>query len=268
MDQDVAPAPDIVRLSKKKRHERIVAELMATSTLRVSELAAELAVSTETIRRDLLELGESGLINRTYGGAMRPFGTEPAVSERHRMMVEERAAIAVATVKFFKRNEVIAIGAGATTTHVARRMAATCRDITVITHSFSVATVLAANPTIAVLLCPGRYDGREGMITGAETIEFLQSYNANWAVLGATGVTSEGMSDADAGAASVYKAMMLRAAETIVVADSGKFDKQALAIWGRWHDIGRVVTDVAPAGAILRNIERARAEVTIARPRN
>ena len=122
-------------------------------------------------------------------------------------------------VKLIRPNEVVAIGSGATTTHVARRMSAECRDVTVITHSFSVATVLAANPTITVLMCPGRYNGREGMICGAETVEFLQSYNANWAILGATGITSEGFCDVEADASAVYKAMMHRAAATIAVAD-------------------------------------------------
>lgn len=262
-----APEADRARLSKKARRERIVRELMASSTLRVSELAAELGVSTETIRRDLLELDEKGLINRTYGGAVRPLGTEPSVSERHLLMVAEREALAAATVRFLKPNEVVAIGAGATTTHVARRMAAECRDITVITHSFSVATVLAANPTIAVLMCPGRYNGREGMMTGAETIDFLQSYNANWAILGASGITAEGMSEAEAGAASVYKAMMQRAVETLVVADHTKFSQQALAIWGRWHDINRLVTDEPPPAPIARSMERARTELVIARKR-
>lgn len=256
------------RLSKKARHARIVSELMASSTLRVSELAAELGVSTETIRRDLFELGEKGLINRTYGGAVRPLGTEPSVTERHRMMVEEREAIAAAAAGFIKPNEVVAIGAGATTTHVARRMAAVCRDITVITHSFSVATVLAANPTITVLMCPGRYNGREGMMVGAETVEFLQSYNANWAILGASGITAEGLSDAEADAASVYKAMMLRAIETIAVADHTKFSQQALAIWGRWHDVKRLVTDEAPSFAIARALERGRVEVIVAPKRS
>ncbi len=256
------------RLGKKDRHDRIVQELMSSSTLRVSELAAELDVSTETIRRDLYELEERGLINRTYGGAVRPLGAEPSVAERHRLMVDEREAIAAATVKLIRPNEVVAIGSGATTTHVARRMSAECRDITVITHSFSVATVLAANPTITVLMCPGRYNGREGMMCGAETVEFLQSYNANWAILGATGITSEGFSDVESDASAVYKAMMHRAAATIAVADHSKFDQQALAIWGRWHDVARLVTDLRPPAPLLRAAERAHTEVTVVgRPR-
>lgn len=253
------------RLDKVGRQERILAEMRASATLRVGDLAAELDVSTETIRRDLFELQERGLISRTYGGAVRPFAAEPAVTERHRMMVVEREAIAAAAVKFIKPREVIAIGAGATTTHVARRMSAECRDLTVITHSFSVATVLAANPTIEIIMCPGRYNAREGMMVGVETIEFLQNYNVNRAVLSVSGITTDGLADAEADSAAVYKAMMNRAAETIVVSDHAKFDVPSLAIWARIPDIQRLVTDRPPAGAVGRALGRAQVEITVAR---
>src|SRR4051794_34668273 len=59
------------RLNKSDRQARIVAELRAAPTLRVNELSARLEVSAETVRRDLAELDERGLISRTYGGAMR-----------------------------------------------------------------------------------------------------------------------------------------------------------------------------------------------------
>ena len=60
-----------------------MAELRAAPTLRVSQLAAELlGVSTETVRRDLDEMGQQGLISRTYGGAVRPLASEPAIRER------------------------------------------------------------------------------------------------------------------------------------------------------------------------------------------
>ncbi|MFA5123743.1 DeoR/GlpR family DNA-binding transcription regulator [Zavarzinia sp.] len=252
------------RLGKRARHEHIVKELMTSATLRVSELAAALDVSTETIRRDLFELGERGLINRTYGGAARPLGTEPTVAERHRMMVPEREAIAKAAALLIRPNDVLVIGGGATTTHVARRIAAVCRDLTVITHAFGVATVLAANPTITVIMAPGRYNGREGNLAGPETNEFLQSYYANWAILGASGITTEGVSEAEPLAASVYKTMLRRATETVIVADHSKFEQQALSLWARWAEIGRLVTDRAPSGPLARALERARVEVTVA----
>ena len=87
------------RLSKSDRQARIVAELRAAPSLRVNELALLLSVSTETVRRDLAELDERGLVNRTYGGAMRPVSFEPALAEREMLMVAEREAIAAAAVK-------------------------------------------------------------------------------------------------------------------------------------------------------------------------
>lgn len=257
-------APRPPRLDKAARQARILAEMRASATLRVGDLATELNVSTETIRRDLFELGEKGLINRTYGGAVRPFASEPSVTERHALMVAEREAIAAATVKLIEPKEVIAIGAGATTTHVARRMAAACRDLTVITHSFSVATVVSANPTIEVLMCPGRYNAREGMMVGVETGEFLQNYNVNRAILGISGITTDGLADAEPDAAFVYRAMMNRASQTIIVSDHSKFDVPSLAIWARIPDIQHLVTDRPPEGAVARALGRAGVEITVA----
>lgn len=258
---------DKPRLAKSERHGRIVAELRVGHPLRVSELAAELGVSTETIRRDLDELEGRGLISRTYGGAVRPFATEPAVSERHTLMVQEREAIAVAAAALVRPGEVVAIGGGATTLHVARRIAAECHDLTVITHSYGVATVLAANPTITVIMCPGRYNGLEGSVFGPECIDFVQGFHANRAILGASGLTTDGANDADAMAAAVYRAFMKRAAHTMIVADHTKFNRPALAVYGRWTDIGTLVTDVAPEGPLARAIDRARVLVEVARPR-
>src|ERR1700704_4805416 len=86
---------EMLKLSKKDRQDRILAELRISTTIRISALAAELGVSYETIRRDLEEMGQNGLINRTYGGAVaRPFGFEPAWNERYNAMTEERARIA------------------------------------------------------------------------------------------------------------------------------------------------------------------------------
>jgi DeoR/GlpR family transcriptional regulator of sugar metabolism len=253
------------RLSKATRHDRIVAELRAAPTLRVLDLASDLGVSTETIRRDLDELESRGLINRTYGGAVRPFGPEPAIQERHRMMTVEREAMAVEAMRFVKHSDILMIGAGATTVHVARRLAAEKRDLTVITHSFGVATVLAPNPTFTILICPGRYNGREGFMFGSETLEYLSGFYANHAILGATGLTIDGPNDADAEAGAVYRTMITRAAETMVVADHTKFDRPALSIYGRWAEVRRLISDEAPTGALGRALERGQAEIVTSR---
>lgn len=252
------------RMSKAERQERIVAELRAAPTLRVAHLAAELDVSTETVRRDLDEMGRLGLISRTYGGAVRPLATEPDIRARHAMMVEERGRIAVEATRRVRRGEVLMIGGGATTVHVARRISAECRELTVITHSFGVATVLSTNPTLTVLMAPGRYDALEGCVFGPETAAFLAGYHANRAILGASGLAADGACDANGLAAAVYRVMLERAGETMIVADHGKFDERALAVYGRWREIGTLVTDRRPQGELLSALRRGGVEVAVA----
>lgn len=245
----IAPmTPPELKLNKSDRHARIVAELRASPTLRVNELAALLNVSTETVRRDLAELDERGLINRTYGGAMRPVVFEPALAEREKLMVEERERIAAAAVSLVESNDILMIGGGATTTIFARRLAAERDHLTVITHAFSIAVALAANPFHKVLMLPGQYDSREGLIHGPDTIDALQKYRASKAFLGASGLTAEGPNDAGVGPGLIYGAMMRRSAQTVILADHSKFDRPSLSVFGPWSPSVTLVTDAPPAG--------------------
>ncbi|WP_112241700.1 substrate-binding domain-containing protein [Kribbella monticola] len=57
-----------------ERHELILRSLRRHGRLRVAELAAELGVSAITVRRDLAELDQAGLLRRVHGGAV---GTNP-----------------------------------------------------------------------------------------------------------------------------------------------------------------------------------------------
>src|SRR5688572_4514346 len=231
LDQDGDIMSGSQRLSKRDRQQRILAELRVSATLRISELAEELNVSYETIRRDLEEMGESGLINRTYGGAVaRPFGFEPAWSERFNAMTEEREHIASLAIRFVRPGEVLMIDAGSTTLHFARRLAAELKDLTIITSSFAVAQALATNPSMTVIACPGHYDVHEGSVAGPDCVAFLSRFNANRTVIGASGLTAEGPNEASSGAAAVKRAMLARAQERVLLIDHLKFGQPNLEL--------------------------------------
>ncbi|KAA5605906.1 DeoR/GlpR transcriptional regulator [Roseospira marina] len=246
-------------MSRKKatRQRRIIDALSTQPTLRVGDLAERLDVSTETVRRDLDELTRQGHISRTYGGAVRRLSLEPGLNERHALLVPQREAIARLAVPLLAEAKHIMLGSGATTVHVARRIAFQMNNVTVLTHSFGVATVLSLNPTITVLMAPGVYDAREGAMHGAQTLRFLEGYRADWAILGASGLKEDGASDALIEAAEVYAAMNRRAARTMVVADSSKFDQTFPAIYATWESIDALVTETAPRGTLAQAIANA-----------
>jgi DeoR/GlpR family transcriptional regulator of sugar metabolism len=254
-----------MRQSKSERQTRIVAELRAAPSLRVNELAERLQVSTETVRRDFTDLEERGLINRTYGGAMRPMSLEPALAEREQLLIQERERIASCAVGLVEDNDILMIGGGATTLHVARRLAAERNHLTIITHAFSIAASLASNPLHKVLILPGQYDGREGLISGPDTIDALQKYRSTKAILGASGITGEGPSDAGIGPSLIYGAMMRRSAETLIVADHSKFGRSSLAVFGEWSQNVTLVTDQPLPTALHSSLAAAHAKLALAR---
>lgn len=252
------------RYAKAARQQRILAELAGSPALRMNELSAVLGVSTETIRRDLRELDLRGLVSRTYGGAVRSFVNEPAIAERRRLMTREREAIAVAVSATIQPGQVLMFGAGATTLHVARRIAKDHNNLTIITHAIDVIVALGANESFIVISTPGHFDPREGHLIGQDTVDFLHGYQADRAILGASGITEEGFSNAEAHAASVYTAMMGRSSATTIVADCEKFGVRALRNYGTWGPQVTLATDSMPDPPLAAAIWRRGAAIIVA----
>lgn len=250
---------------KQTRQKRIVEELAFQPTLRVSDLADKLRVSSETVRRDLDELTRQGLIGRTYGGAVaRQNMQEPGLNERHNLLVEERQRIAKAAMPILAGSRHFMIGSGATTVHVARRMAFEMNNITVITHSFGVATALSLNPTIRVYMAPGFYYAREGAMHGGQTIHYLQNFRADWAIVGASGISEEGCTDAVIEAGEVYTQMIQRATRSMVVADHSKFGASFAAQYAHWNALSILVSDKKPPERIGQALDASRVRLITA----
>jgi len=255
------------KLKKAERQERILSELRASPTLRISDLAGDYGVSTETIRRDLDELSERGMLSRTYGGAaVRAFAFEPALSDRYMEFVEERQQIGALAAKAIKPGQVLMIDVGSTTVHFARRISAEQHDLTVITNCFGVATALSTNPTMQVIMCPGRYNAREGSVFGSDAIAFLERFNANIAVFSASGLTREGPNDVNPNAAAIKRAMMARAETNMLLVDHSKYDLLTLENICLLSQIGLIVTDRAPSGHLAKALKRAGVAIEVAVP--
>ncbi len=249
---------------KDERQRAILDRLAITPTLREGQLAHESDVPTETIRRGLAELAARGLIARTYGGAMMRRPVEPALAERHKALVAERAAIAARAAALMAGARVVMLGSGATTTQLAQRMAAQMSDLTVIAHSTSVAAALAPNPSIRIIMAPGVYHAGEGAMHGAQTVRFLSDYSADWSVTGASALSPLGPSDALIEAGDVYATMLAHCARSMVIADHSKFDRIATARYADWREVDHLVTDAAPRGPLAQALGAAGVKLRLA----
>lgn len=252
---------------KELRQGSILAALEGNPALRVNQLAESLAVSTETIRRDLAELDQAGRLSRTYGGAVVASNRfEPLLNDRLLLKVPERRAIARRALEEIADEEALLLGGGATLLQFARALRGIDRRLTVITPAWAIALELSSNPLIEIVLLPGTLEAQERIVCGPDTIRALERYRAPVVLMGASGVSGEGVSEAMLGAGEVYAAMLRSAERSFILADHGKFDKRALVLLTPWHDAMTLVTDREPEGALLAAIRKGGATLSLPKP--
>ncbi|MEM9439898.1 MAG: DeoR/GlpR family DNA-binding transcription regulator [Pseudomonadota bacterium] len=256
----------MVRKSSKKsaRHSRILDVLEINPSIRVNALADELDVSTETVRRDLAELDETGRIKRTYGGAVRTTAFEPALAERLKLHVQERERVARHAVASLADVQSLFIGGGATTLHFARALRSIDHPLTVLTPALNIAIELASNPLIEVMSLPGVVEPKERLVNGAETLKAISQFRTQVAVVGASALDQAGVSEALLSAAQVYAAMIASADRTLVLADQSKFGKRSLQLITGWGPDTTLLADTEPLSPLKDHIEGQGGKVVIA----
>ena len=159
-------------------------------------------------------------------------------------------------VELVEKGQIVMIDGGSTTYEVARNLSQFRRDLVVITNSPGIASIAGSNPTFRVILCPGNYDHREGSVFGEETIEFIGRYNADLAIIGASGITIDGPNDTISGAVSVKRAMIARSLSTILAITHEKFGRASLQQVCKLADISDVATEPSRPPASVRLSKR------------
>lgn len=265
MSTSPAPEPDRARLTQQERHAQILAVLRRDGVVRIATLARAFDVTTETARRDLDDLAESGALQRTYGGgASRSLIDEPGIGLRGLVHPEERTRIAAAAASLVASGDALMIDAGSTTSHFAAALAARNLHLTVVTNCLPVASALGAAERCRVILCPGDFVAREGGVFGTEATAFLRRFQANKAFIGAGGLNADGVTDADSAGCAIKRAMIERADRAILLADSSKFDAVQFERVAPLDDFDDLVTESTPPRRLATALRQAKVAVTLA----
>src|ERR1700675_31218 len=100
-----------------QRKRLILDKLRAEGQVIAKSISRQLGLSEDTIRRDLRELAQEGLLQRVHGGALP---ASPAVVDfagRERLTSEGKVAIGRAAAKMIKRGQVVILDGGTTARH-------------------------------------------------------------------------------------------------------------------------------------------------------
>jgi DeoR/GlpR family transcriptional regulator of sugar metabolism len=229
-----------------QRQARIVQRLQEDGFVEITALSAALDADASTIRRDLRELEQRGLARRTRGGALSgPASGEkdiPYEVKRIENMPAKQAIGSYAAAMIGEADAVL-LDSGSTTFQIARTLRK--RDnISVVTNDLNVAMCLADSPGIQLVVTGGILLESVYTLVGPQTVAGLSGLHVERAFLGADAIHHEvGITNVTFVEVDVKRAMIAAAREVVVVADSSKFEHQALATVAALDDVDLIITD-------------------------
>ena len=207
-----------------QRQNRILELIKKKKSAQVTELSDQFGVSVSTVRRDLSEMEERGLVQRVHGGAVLvETESEFPLSLRANVYADEKARIGEAAAKLVQDGDTIIITSGTTTESILPFLADK-QNLTVVTNVVSIAYKLSQFPHIAVVVLGGWLRHSEFSLLGHLTIESVRDLRANkifhgtFGINAAHGLTGTNMQDVE-----TDRHLINAAGQLIVLADSSKF---------------------------------------------
>lgn len=219
----------------------------------VAALAREFGVHEATIRRDLMEIEQEGLLKRTHGGVIAEHWThdEPSFTERSTTQLDQKMRIGKKAASLIEDGEHIIIDSGTTTLHIARNLV-NRSNITVVTNDMNVAAELRDASGIKVILTGGELYPSSYMLNGMFTNHVLGSLHVEKAFIGIPAIHPQhGLMHPEASLVPAKQGMIKAAREIILVADESKIGKLSLHTVAPTNAVHTLITGVeAPAEKI------------------
>ena len=221
------------------------------------ELSAELDLSEDTIRRDLRELAAEGLLLRVHGGALPASPGVAPIATRETIAPASKKAIAQRAAGFIRDGHVVILDGGTTTLQLAVALPPELRA-TFITHSPPIAVALSEHPHAEVILIGGKLFRHSMVAMGAITADMIRHIRADLFFLGVTGIHPDhGLTTGDIEEAAIKRALMNRAAETLVMASEEKLGSVSPFLVGAITDIAGLIVGKAAPEPVLSQIRDA-----------
>lgn len=229
--------------SSNSRHQIILEQLSSKGQVFVHDLAEHFNVAQETIRRDLTKLESQKLLKKVHGGAVNVQSKfERNFSERAKAALDEKKAIAAKAADVIKPGDTLFIDFGSTTVEFSQRVKL-INNLTVITNSPLIASIMQENPTIDTILIGGQFIGSQYACLGAIALRNIGELFADYAIIGVGAIDAQrGIMDQNVDEAAVARKMLENSDKLIVLADSSKVHKHAINLVTGWENVDILVT--------------------------
>jgi DeoR/GlpR family transcriptional regulator of sugar metabolism len=225
-----------------KRHIKILDLITEHQKLEVSALAELLGVSKVTVRKDLAELEELGVLRREHGygviGAVDDIGRRLAYHYEIKRKIAQAAALEV------EDGETVIIESGSCCALLAEELANTKRAVTIITNSAFIANHVRHALHTKIILLGGDYQGEAQVVVGPITIKCAEDFFTDKLFIGTDGFTEKfGFTGRNHLRAVTVQGMAKQARQVMVLTESEKFSHQGVVGLVKTADVTAVFTD-------------------------
>lgn len=235
---------------KKERHSHIIKQINLHNKVLSTDLAMELNVSEDTIRRDLNELDESGQIVKVHGGALSKSYHYP-FQQNSIYAGDAKKEIARKAIDLIKDGMVVLTGGGTTIIEMVRSLPLEL-SATIFTISPLVALQLADHHLIKVVLIGGEFSKDSQVCTGGQVISYLSEMKFDLCFLGTNGISvGDGVTDSDLDIVQVKKAMIKASKKVIISCIAEKLNSVQRYRVCTLQQISSLITDLNPDDAQL-----------------
>lgn len=238
------------------RQVDIVALARSRGRVSVEGLAEQFNVTPQTIRKDLNDLCDRGVLQRFHGGAILASGVANVGYEaRRKLATEEKRRIGLRAAALIPDNSSLLINIGTTTEQVANALRGK-HGLMVITNNVHVINILQGFDQIEIIVAGGVVRHSDGGIVGEAAVDFIRQFKVDYAIIGTSAIDDDGaLLDYDYREVKVARAIMDCARSSILVADRMKLERTAPVRIGHLSQLDYFVTD-APLPAKLHDICR------------
>lgn len=248
----------------EERQKRIEEYLLKTEFASLDELSEQVDVSVSTVRRDLGILESRGVLRRTHGGARltQPKSDEFTFSTRDTHQSTEKEAIARACAELIRPNQTVIMDAGTTVFHVANHLESKSPQI--FTNSLPIANLFSTTAKVEVVVSGGVIYPRLGVLVGPLAVEAFSKINCDVAIMGAGGLTLDGITNSHGLLIDIQRAMLRAARKVIFCLDHTKFGRPSLSPLCELAAINVIVTDAQAPADMVATLRARGLQVVIA----
>ena len=209
---------------REERHRFILNEVKIRNRVLLTDIAQQLAVSEDTVRRDLHQLNEWGKLKKVHGGAVANSFHLYTYREDQIYAHEHKIEIATKAIQLLKDGGVLVMGGGTTNLEVARLLPEHLH-LTVFTPSLPIAMQLIAHENIETIFVGGRLSHDAQIALGGETIKTFSHVKADYCFMGTGNLdATQGLTEFDWEVVQLKKAMIETAQQVVVLTISEKIN--------------------------------------------